>query len=156
MKNNLTRVNISGTIYYDNGIIFENSICKIQVALPLCLDDWDSCNALAPSSATCSELIHSGNWGLKLFLKDDGEGWFGFQTSYQPEKIIFLLQNVLPQSIFKSSASLLNAESESSVIGLPSVFLLSGAWLLSISIQISPHEQNISECPPQFVTELFA
>ena len=46
VKNNLARVNISGTFYYEDGIIFEKSIRKIQVALPLCLDDWDGSNVL--------------------------------------------------------------------------------------------------------------
>jgi len=39
VKNNLARVNISGTIYYEDGIIFEDLLSKIAIALPLCLDD---------------------------------------------------------------------------------------------------------------------
>ena len=56
-----------------NKELFWKFLCKIAIALYLCLDDWDSCNALAPSSATCSELFHSGNWFWKWIWKTMGE-----------------------------------------------------------------------------------
>jgi hypothetical protein len=39
LKNNLARVNISGTIYYEDDYFFENSLFKIAAALCLYLDD---------------------------------------------------------------------------------------------------------------------
>ena len=73
------------------------------------LKDWDSCNAIRASSANYSEQFHSGELVLKMNLKDDGRSWFGFQMGYQPKKINSSIKTVLPQLVFKSSASLLNA-----------------------------------------------
>ena len=89
-----------------------------------------------------------------MILKDDRQSWFGFQVGYQPQKIIFHHHNYPPQSIFKSSVRLLKASSVHSVRRLPCVFLLSGAGLRRFSIQIWPHEENLSECPPRFAVRL--
>ena len=89
VKNNLVHVNISVTFYYEDGIIFENSLCKIQVALPLCLNDQDSSDVLRASFANCSELFHSGKLVLELISKDNEQGYFGFQLNYQPQRISF-------------------------------------------------------------------
>lgn len=83
VKNNLVCVNISGTFYYKDGIIFENLLCKISATLP--------------SSANCSELFHSG----KLVLNDNERSWFGFQVGYQPHIINFLHQNCPPSIGFQ-------------------------------------------------------
>ena len=120
VKNNLVHVNISGTIYYEDGIIFEDLLSKIAIALPLCLDDWDCSNVLEVSTAKLSGLFHSGELVLKMILKDDRRSWFGFQVGCQPfsssnfvshgssdnEKLV---APALPQSDFNSYASLLNA-----------------------------------------------
>ena len=113
VKNNLARVNISGTFYYEDGNIFEKSVCKIATAMPLCL-------RLGASSAKLSELFHSGKLVLKMNLKDDGRSWFGFQVGYQPFSSSNFVNRcssnnnnpIAPdplQLVFKSSDSLLNA-----------------------------------------------
>ena len=58
-------MNISGTIYYEDDIIFEDLLSKIAIALPLYL-------SLGAFPDTCSEQIHSGKLILKLIFKDDG------------------------------------------------------------------------------------
>ncbi len=60
-------------------------------------------------SANCSKLFHSGKLVLNLILKDNRQDWFGFQMGYQPEKINSSIAPALPQSVFKSSTSILNA-----------------------------------------------
>ena len=120
VKNNLAHVNISRTIYYENGKIFEKFLCKIATAMPLCLHDWDSCNAIRASSANCSKLFHSGKLVLKMILKDDGRSWFGFQVGCQPFSSSNFIRRgssnngksiapALLQPVFTSSDSLLNA-----------------------------------------------
>ena len=96
MKNNLISVNISGTIHYEDGIIFEDLLSKIAIALPLCLDDQDSSDVLRASFANCSELFHSGKLVLELISKDNEQGYFGFQLNYQPQRISFHHQNCPP------------------------------------------------------------
>ena len=54
-------------------LFFKNSSAKSLLPCSFTLKDWDSCNALAPSSATCSELFHSGNWFWKWIWKTMGE-----------------------------------------------------------------------------------
>ena len=103
VKNNLARVNISRTIYYEDGNFFENSLCKIQVALPLCLNDQDSSDVLGASSANFHGLFHSRKLVLKLIFNDNERDWFEFQVGYQPQRISFSYQNAYPQSVFKSS-----------------------------------------------------
>ena len=87
-------------------------------------------------SANCYELFHSGELVLKLVLKDDGQYWFGFQVGYQPQRISFSHQNCLPtigfQKLRQPPLCLFWVVNRS----LPCVFLLSGARLLSFSIQI--------------------
>ena len=101
-------------------LFFKNSSAKSLLPCSFTLKDWDGSNALGSSSANCSELFHSGELVLKMNLKDDGRSWFGFQMGYQPfASSIFvnrgssdnkiLVAPALRQSIFKSSASLLNA-----------------------------------------------
>ena len=92
-----------------NGEFFWILLCKIAAAFLLVLKDWDSCNVLGASSANCYELFQSGKLVLKMNLKDDGRSWFGFQVCYQPRKTNFHHQKFYPQSVFKSSTSLLNA-----------------------------------------------
>ena len=137
-----------------NEELFWILLCIIAIALPHCLSDWDGYNNNRSVLCQLPKLFHSGKLVLKMILKDDRQSWFGFQVGYQPQKIIFHHHNYPPQSIFKSSVRLLNASSVHSVRRLPCVFLLSGAGLRRFSIQIWPHEENLSECPPRFAVRL--
>ena len=57
-----------------------------------------------------------------MILNDYRQYWFGFQVGYQPKKINSSIKTVLPQLVFKSSASLLYAYSESWIEVCPSFF----------------------------------
>ena len=131
------------------------------------------------SSANLSELFHSGKLVLKMNLKDDGRSWFGFQMGYQPKKINFSIAPALPQSIFKSSVSLLYAYSESWIEVCPSFFfcqeqgnsdfqfksdhmkgkiIWKNQFVKAISAFIFASARRwkkiISECPPRFAMSL--
>ena len=67
MKNNLAGVNNSGTIYYEDGIIFENLLCLFASTIEMVATSSEH------FSANCYELFHSGELVLKLVLKDDGQ-----------------------------------------------------------------------------------
>ena len=118
-------------------LFFKNSSAKSLLPCSFTLKDWDSCNAIRASSANYSEQFHSGELVLKMNLKDDGRSWFGFQMGYQPKKINSSIKTVLPQLVFKSSASLF-AKAITACI-----FASARRW-----------KEIISECPPQFTMSL--
>ena len=61
------------------------------------------------SSANIAELFHSGKLGLKIILKPIGKIGLVFKLAISLRNSIFIIKIVLPQMVFKSPASLLNA-----------------------------------------------
>ena len=89
-----------------------------------------------------------------MILNDNERRWFGFQVGYQPHVINFLHHNCPPANAFqklcKPPQCLIRAVNRR----FACIFLMSWAGRLQFSIQIWPHEENISRCPPRLKMDL--
>ena len=111
---------VKSVFLFLNEELFWILICKIAIALCLCLSDWVSFIVLEAFATNSSELFHSGKMILKMNLNNNERSWFGFQLSYQ----LFFPSNFVSRGssdnensvaptlmimLFKNTASHLNA-----------------------------------------------
>ena len=86
VKNSLARVNISRTIYYEDGIIFENLLCLFASTIEMVAT---SSERPLPNSLS---YFTQENWFWKWFWKTIGEVDLDFKWAISLGKLIFIIK----------------------------------------------------------------